>query len=92
MHARIRQSIRKISELKSSLTQIYGKQINEIVARYEFHHLCQRPYQSVREYVREMESKIAECQYASFADTMIRDQLVFGVSNEKENICCQNMI
>lgn len=42
----------------------------------------QKQYKSVKECVRETKRKIMECQYGSFAETIIRDQLVFGASNE----------
>lgn len=40
------------SELKDLLLQIYDRHI--IAARYQFHYLCQKPFQVLKDYVRDM--------------------------------------
>lgn len=58
------------------------KQINEIVACFQFHHLCPKHIQLVQEYIKEIKQYVAICKHDNFAYSMIRNKIVFGVLNK----------
>lgn len=70
------------NEIKEILTKHYSPPVSEIGERFKFNKCCQKPGQSIADYVVEIRKLAAACKFGNFLEEALRDRLVCGVLSE----------
>lgn len=70
---------KKFEELLSPLKSYYAPAGLEVAERYKFHLRHQRVGETVREFLVDLRQLAARCNFGSFLDEALRDQLVVGL-------------
>ena len=60
---------------------------NVIYERMVFNQLAQKPGQTIHQFITEVRSQVAHCEYGGIADEMVRDRIVVGVRDSKLREC-----
>ncbi|XP_064486482.1 uncharacterized protein LOC135398878 [Ornithodoros turicata] len=69
--------------LVAELKKYYAKQRRSVAEnRYIFHERKQRTRESVQQFIVELERLAADCEYGTFLDEALRDQLIVGLKGE----------
>lgn len=71
------------SGMKKELEAYFKPKVNVIAERSKFHCRQQKSDESVTDYIVEIKSLSRTCDYKTHLDEALRDQLVFGVGNER---------
>lgn len=64
------------------LAEVFDPKPLEIVESYRFHLSRQESHQSVDDFMIELKKIAAHCNFNTFLDTALRNQLVFGLKNK----------
>lgn len=73
----------KYAEMKLKLEAYFKPKVNIIAERFKFHSRQQKSEESVTDYIVELKALSRTCDYKEHLDQALRDQLVFGVGNER---------
>ena len=74
-------SDKSLDELKTLLKNHYSPQPLIIAERLKFHKRDQKPGESINEYAVELKCLATTCQFGSFLEDALGDQLVCGLLN-----------
>ena len=75
--------------IQEKLKDHFKPQCVEIAERFKFFKCVQRPGQSIADYVAELRNKAKDCNFGTYLDTALRDQLVCGLQDGK---CQQELL
>lgn len=64
------------------LDAYWAAQTNEVYARYLFRKRMQATGESFEQFSRDVRMQARSCNFGQLTDSMIRDQIVIGISNE----------
>lgn len=63
--------------------QYCATQYSEVHERYVFRNMSQAPGEHLEHFLRDLKKQARECNFGALTNSMIRDQLVFGIGDDK---------
>ena len=75
-------SEKSYDELVSVLEQHYNPAPSEIVERFRFYCRARKPGESVANFLVQLRSLVAHCNYGDSLENMLRDRLVCGINDD----------
>ncbi|XP_068690629.1 uncharacterized protein [Montipora capricornis] len=73
----------KIAHLKKKFEDYFNPRKNTVFERYKFWECKQQDGESIDQFITELKTRAKSCEFSDQQDSLIRDRIVFGVSDTR---------
>ncbi|CAM1298564.1 Uncharacterised protein r2_g823 [Pycnogonum litorale] len=79
----IKPSDKSYTDLSALLKQHFRPKVLEVAETYRFHHTIQSENESISDYVNRLKRQATNCNFGSYYNRALRDQLICGVRDHR---------